>query len=407
MKKIKKALISVSSKKNLSFILKILKKYNIQLISSGGTYKEIKKLGFNCIEISKYTGSKEILGGRVKTLHPKIHAGILSVRNNKSHIKDLVRNNFEEIDLVIVNFYPFEKTLKDTNNHKKIIENIDIGGPALVRAAAKNYNSVTVLTDLNQYNKLANELKSNNGNTTMNFRQKMAEQAFTETAYYDSIITNYLNIKSKNIFPNKKIFYGNIVEKLRYGENPHQDAAIYSLNNELKINQLNGKKLSYNNYNDIFSALLISKSLPKNTGTVIVKHANPEFKHYLYDDKMCAEFIKNNFHDDVYKAFNKLKPGAYKADLWRYCVLYIHGGVYMDIKFQTVEGFKLISIIEKEHFVKDLKESGNGIYNAFMISYPKNPTLLEAIGNIVINTQNNYYGEGPLSPTGPILLKNI
>lgn len=139
----------------------------------------------------------------------------------------------------------------------------------------------------------------------------------------------------------------------------------------------------------------------------IVKHANPEFKHYLYDDKMCAEFIKNNFHDDVYKAFNKLKPGAYKADLWRYCVLYIYGGVYMDIKFQTVEGFKLISIIEKEHFVKDLKESGNGIYNAFMISYPKNPTLLEAIGNIVINTQNNYYGEGPLSPTGPILLKNI
>ena len=139
----------------------------------------------------------------------------------------------------------------------------------------------------------------------------------------------------------------------------------------------------------------------------IVKHANPEFKHYLYDDKMCAEFIKNNFHDDVYKAFNKLKPGAYKADLWRYCVLYIHGGVYMDIKFQTVEGFKLISIIEKEHFVEDLKESGNGIYNAFMISYPKNPTLLEAIGNIVINTQNNYYGEGPLSPTGPILLKNI
>ena len=138
-----------------------------------------------------------------------------------------------------------------------------------------------------------------------------------------------------------------------------------------------------------------------------VKHQNPEFKHYLYDDQMCGEFIKNNFHEDVYKAFNKLKPGAYKADLWRYCVLYIHGGIYMDIKFQTVEGFKLISIIEKEHFVKDLKESGNGIYNAFMISYPKNPKLLEAIKKIVTNTQNNYYGEGPLSPTGPVLLKSI
>jgi len=275
MKKIKKALISVSNKKNLNFILKILKKYNIQIISSGGTFKEIKKLGFNCLEISKYTKSKEILGGRVKTLHPKIHAGILSIRNNKSHTKDLNNNNFEEIDLVIVNFYPFEKTLKNTNNHKKIIENIDIGGPTLVRAAAKNHNDVTVLTSLSQYNELADELKSNNGNTTINFRQKMAEQAFTETAYYDSVITNYLNFKSKNIFPKKKIFYGNIIEKLRYGENPHQNAAIYSINNELKINQLNGKKLSYNNYNDIFSALLITKSLPKNTGTVILKHLNP------------------------------------------------------------------------------------------------------------------------------------
>ena len=275
MKKIKKALISVSNKKNLNFLLNVLKKNKIQIISSGGTYKEIKKLGFNCIEISKYTNSKEILEGRVKTLHPKIHAGILSVRNNKKHIKDLNNHNYEEIDLVIVNFYPFEKTSEIINNHKKIIENIDIGGPALVRAAAKNYNDVTVITSENQYSELANELKFNKGGTTHNFRQKMAEDAFTETAYYDSVITNYFNFKSNNIFPNKKIFYGNLVEKLRYGENPHQDAAIYSLNKELKINQLNGKKLSFNNYNDIFSSLLISKSLPKNTGTVIVKHANP------------------------------------------------------------------------------------------------------------------------------------
>ena len=123
------------------------------------------------------------MNGRVKTLHPKIHAGILSKRGNKSHIKDLKINNSEEIDLVIVNFYPFEKTLKDTNNHKKIIENIDIGGPALVRAAAKNYNDVAVLTSSSQYNELVNQLKSNNGNTTINFRKKMAEEAFTETAY--------------------------------------------------------------------------------------------------------------------------------------------------------------------------------------------------------------------------------
>ena len=140
MKKIKTALISVSDKNNLKPILEILKKYNIKLISSGGTYKEIKKLKFNCLEVSDFTNSPEILEGRVKTLHPKIHAGILNKRNNKTHLNDLKKNNFENIDLVIVNFYPFEKTLEQTNNHHKIIENIDIGGPTMVRAAAKNYN---------------------------------------------------------------------------------------------------------------------------------------------------------------------------------------------------------------------------------------------------------------------------
>ena len=275
MKKIKKALISVSDKKNLKFLLKTLSKNKIKIISSGGTFKEIKKLGFKCLEISKFTGSKEILGGRVKTLHPKIHSGILSVRNNRSHTNDLKKNNFEEIDLVVVNFYPFEKTLKSTHSHGKIIENIDIGGPAMVRAAAKNYNDVTVITNCNQYKELSNQLISNKGGTTLDFRQKMSELAFTETAYYDAIISNYFNSQSKILFPKKKIFFGNLIENLRYGENPHQNAAIYSINKKLSLNQLHGKQLSYNNYNDIFSALLISKSLPKNTGTVIVKHANP------------------------------------------------------------------------------------------------------------------------------------
>jgi len=275
MKKIKKALISVSDKKNLKFLLKTLSKNKIKIISSGGTFKEIKKLGFKCLEISRFTGSKEILGGRVKTLHPKIHSGILSVRNNRSHTNDLKKNNFEEIDLVVVNFYPFEKTLKNTHSHGKIIENIDIGGPAMVRAAAKNYNDVTVITNCNQYKELSNQLISNKGGTTLDFRQKMSELAFTETAYYDAIISNYFNSQSKILFPQKKIFFGNLIENLRYGENPHQNAAIYSINKKLSLNQLHGKPLSYNNYNDIFSALLISKSLPKNTGTVIVKHANP------------------------------------------------------------------------------------------------------------------------------------
>ncbi|MDB4082240.1 bifunctional phosphoribosylaminoimidazolecarboxamide formyltransferase/IMP cyclohydrolase [Candidatus Pelagibacter sp.] len=275
MKKIKKALISVSDKKNLKNLLKVLTKYKIELISSGGTYKEIKKLKFKCLEVSEYTNSPEILGGRVKTLHPKIHAGILSKRNNKSHNKDLKENNFEELDLVIVNFYPFEKVLEQTNNHLKIIENIDVGGPTMVRAAAKNYNDVTVITCPDQYIELINEIEKNKGSTSFNFREKMSSEAFSETAYYDAVISNYFNsIKNEN-FPKKNLIYGNLIEKLRYGENSHQQAAIYSKTKNLNIKQIHGKQLSYNNYNDIFSALAISKSLPKNIGTVIIKHANP------------------------------------------------------------------------------------------------------------------------------------
>ncbi len=283
MKKIKRALISISNRENLKKLLSTLSKYKIEIISSGGTYKQIKKLKFKCTEVSKYTGSPEILGGRVKTLHPKIHGGILSKRNNKSHKNDLLKNNFSEIDLVVVNFYPFEKTLATTNNHLKIIENIDVGGPAMVRAAAKNYDDVAIITDPIQYDILIKELNNNKGSTSLNFRQKMSEEAFSETAYYDSLVSNYFNKINNNQFPKKKIIYGNLVEKLRYGENPHQISAIYSSKKYLDIKQIHGKKLSYNNYNDIFSALTISKCFPKNVGTAIVKHANP-----------CGVSIKKN-----------------------------------------------------------------------------------------------------------------
>jgi phosphoribosylaminoimidazolecarboxamide formyltransferase/IMP cyclohydrolase len=275
MKKIKTALISVSNKSYLKPLLNSLKKNNIKIISSGGTYKEIKKLKFKCLEVSEFTNSPEILEGRVKTLHPKIHAGILNKRNNKIHIKDLKNNNFENIDLIIVNFYPFEKTLNNSKNHEKIIENIDVGGPTMVRSAAKNYQDVTVITSSDQYSELIHELNRNRGSTSLEFREKLARTAFTETAYYDSVITDYFNKKNNIIFPKRKIFHTNLIETPRYGENPHQKSAIYSKNNFLKINQIHGKQLSYNNYNDIFSALTISKSLPKDTGTVIVKHANP------------------------------------------------------------------------------------------------------------------------------------
>ena len=364
MKKIKRAIISLSDKKNLKSILKILDKNNIEIVSSGGTFKEIRKLKYKCIEVSDYTNFSEILNGRVKTLHPKIHAGILSKRNNKLHKKHLLKNNFEEIDLVIVNFYPFENILNNSNNHSKILENIDIGGPTLVRAAAKNYNFVTVITKVEQYPKLINELNKNAGGTSLLFRQKMSEEAFTETAYYDSLISNYFNTLTKNKFPKKKLIYGKLLHNLRYGENPHQHAAIYSTKNEIKLKQLNGKQLSYNNYNDIFSALIISKSLPKNRGTVIVKHTNP-----------CGVSI------------NKDKVESYKLALKCDPISAFGGIVSCNFKIS-----KKIAIQLNKIFLEVV--IGNGIDNDALKILKKNKNLriidsknikLEDIQNIILN----------------------
>ena len=276
MKKIKSALISVSNKKNLKPILQTLKKFKIEIISSGGTFKKIKELGFKSKEISEYTKFPEILDGRVKTLHPMIHAGILSDRKKTSHKNQLKKYNFKEIDLVIVNFYPFQEIVKNFSKKKRIIENIDIGGPSMVRGAAKNYKDVAVITSVDQYNDLINELNFNKGSTSEVFRERLCQEAFIETGYYDSVISNYFLGISKNNFPSKKLIYGNKIDDLRYGENPHQIAGIYAIGlSNQKIQQLHGKKLSYNNYNDLYSALEISKSLPKNVGCVIVKHTNP------------------------------------------------------------------------------------------------------------------------------------
>jgi phosphoribosylaminoimidazolecarboxamide formyltransferase/IMP cyclohydrolase len=310
MSKIKKALISLSDKQNLKPLLNCLKKYNIQIISSGGTFKAIKKLKFKCIEVSDFTNSPEILDGRVKTLHPKIHAGILNKRKNQRHRQELKKNSFENIDLVIINFYPFEETLKNTKNHNKIIENIDVGGPTMVRAAAKNYNDVTVITSTDQYKELINEINLNKGSTTIEFRKKMSKYAFTETAHYDSLISNYFNKITNDDFPKRKVFSTNIIDKLRYGENPHQMSAIYS-SNSLNLNQLSGKQLSYNNLNDIFAALTISKSLPNNCGVVIVKHANPCGVSIKKDQVEC---YKSALASDPISAFGGIVSCNFKVN---------------------------------------------------------------------------------------------
>ena len=172
--KIKNALISLSDKSQITKILKTLDKYKINIISSGGTYKEIMRLGYKCTEVSKYTKFSEMLDGRVKTLHPKIHAGILSKRSNRKHVTEMKRKKFDYIDLIIVNFYPFQQTIKKTKNFKSIIENIDIGGPTMVRAAAKNFYDVSIITDKKDYSLLISELNKNKGSTSLKFREQMA-----------------------------------------------------------------------------------------------------------------------------------------------------------------------------------------------------------------------------------------
>ena len=299
MKKIKRALISVSNKQNLKPLLNVLSKFKIEIISSGGTYKKIYELGFKCIELSKFINTPEILNGRVKTLHPKIYGGILNKRQNKEHKREIRKNNYKNIDLIIVNFYPFEDILSKKKNHNTIIENIDIGGPTMVRAAAKNYNDVAVICNPNQYEKFINEIKNKKGSTSLNFREQLAEEAFMETAYYESKIFKYFNERSDNIFPQKKIISSKLIKRTRYGENPHQRAAIYSESNHQDVIQLSGKELSYNNYNDLYSALDVTKLLPDNKGVVIIKHANPcgvsinqnkieSFKEALESDPISA-----------------------------------------------------------------------------------------------------------------------
>ena len=312
--KIKNALISVSNKENLVSLLKTLKKFNINIISSGGTYASIRKLGYQCTELSKYTGFKEMLDGRVKTLHPKIHAGILHDRQNKKHKSEMSKQNFPAIDLIVVNFYPFQKIVLSSKNPKQIIENIDIGGPTMVRAAAKNFNNVTIITNKDDYGSLIEELENLKGKTSLKFRELMSSKAFGLTAYYDAMIANWFNKKLKIEFPERKTIFGRKLQRLRYGENPHQQSSIYvnDYNDKhLKFDQIHGKELSYNNYNDMFASLEILNSLKKNSGTVIIKHANP---CGVSENKVPLISFKNAYASDPISAFGGVIACNYKIN---------------------------------------------------------------------------------------------
>ena len=370
MKKVKSALISLSDKSNLKPLLIILKKNNVKLISSGGTFKKIRRLGFNCTEVSKFTGSDEILDGRVKTLHPKIHAGILNKRKNKSHEKDLKKNNFENIDLVVVNFYPFEETLKQTKAHEKIIEKIDIGGPTMIRAAAKNYNDVVVITSTDQYSELINQLKVYKGSTSLIFRKKMSQLAFNQTAYYDAVISNYFNKISNINFPKKKVLYGNLIDNLRYGENPHQKSAIYSSNPNNKLDKLHGKQLSYNNYNDIFSALKISRSFPENRGTVIVKHANPCGASLLQNN---LDSYKSALACDPISAYGGIVSCNFKItksiaiELNKIFLEVVVGNGFDKESLNLLKSKKNVRIIDASNYLMDENFKINSLNDSFLI----------------------------------------
>ena len=273
----KRALISVSDKTNIVEFAKGLEKHGFEVISTGGTYTHLKNNGVSCISIEDVTQFPEILEGRVKTLHPKIHGGLLSKRGNELHNKHVAENNIEYIDLVCVNLYPFEATVKKEGvSEDEIIENIDIGGPSMLRSAAKNFNDVTVVTDINDYDRVLSELEQ--GGITYETRRALAIKVFNTTASYDAAIANYFN-KKDNLVPERLTLSYKLQDSLRYGENPHQKAYHYVQDNNESYAlqnavQLHGKEMSYNNIQDASAALDILAEFDETT-CVAVKHMNP------------------------------------------------------------------------------------------------------------------------------------
>ena len=293
----KRALISVSDKTNIVEFAKGLEKHGFEVISTGGTYTHLKNNGVSCISIEDVTHFPEILEGRVKTLHPKIHGGLLSKRGNELHNKHVAENNIEYIDLVCVNLYPFEATVKKEGvSEEEIIENIDIGGPSMLRSAAKNFNDVAVVTDINDYDRVLSELEQ--GGITYETRRALAIKVFNTTASYDAAIANYFNKKDK-LVPEKLTLSYNLQDSLRYGENPHQKAYHYVQDNNESYAlqnavQLHGKEMSYNNIQDASAALDILAEFDETT-CVAVKHMNP-----------CGVAIGSS----VFEAYSR----AYEAD---------------------------------------------------------------------------------------------
>ena len=277
--KIRRALLSVSDKTGLVELGKFLAGSGIEILSTGGSAKALHAAGVPVTEVSAFTGFPEIMDGRVKTLQPKIHGGLLAVRGNPEHEKAMRDHGIAPIDLLAVNLYPFEATVGRGAAFEDCIENIDIGGPALIRAAAKNHAFVTVLVDPADYEAVMAEMKANGGATTPEFRRRLAAAAYARTAAYDAAISTWFAGTLGETFPRRIAFAGELRQKLRYGENPHQQAAFY-VGGEARpgvasARQIQGKELSFNNLNDTDAAFELASEFTGRPACVIVKHANP------------------------------------------------------------------------------------------------------------------------------------
>ena len=279
---IKRALLSVSDKTGLAELGQALAARGVELVSTGGTAKALRDAGLEVRDISELTGFPEMMDGRVKTLHPKVHGGLLAVRDNPEHAAAMEEHAIGAIDLVVVNLYPFEATVLRGAERDEIIENIDIGGPSMVRSSAKNHAFVTIVTDSADYEELLGELDESNGATSLAFRKRCAAKAFAATAAYDSMISQWFAFADQQQqFPDFLAVNGKAPTVLRYGENPHQQAALYTPSGPhgsgiAQAEQLQGKELSYNNYNDADAALeLCAEFGGQDPAVVIVKHANP------------------------------------------------------------------------------------------------------------------------------------
>ncbi len=281
---IKRALISVSDKSGLDSFVKTLRSAGVEIISTGGTAKKIEELGIPVVRLAEFTGSEEMMDGRVKTLHPKIHAGLLAVRDNPQHLQEVKKHDIKFIDMAVVNLYPFEKIVSSPSTDKSsAIENIDIGGPSMLRSAAKNFESVVAVSDPAQYPQIISEFKKNNGRISKQLSAELAVQVFNRTSGYDKTICTYLKSKlaedSTPPYPGRITLSLEKVRNLRYGENPHQKAALYrDLNdprrNLLNAKQLHGKELSFNNINDCNAAMNILAEFSE-PAAVVIKHTNP------------------------------------------------------------------------------------------------------------------------------------